>query len=405
VNAPDFPQVAVLIVCFNGRDYIRECLSSVLASDDGPIGRHVVVVDNASTDGSDELIAAEFPQVNLVRSDVNGGFAGGNNLGWQFIRSNLPRVRFIALLNQDTIAVTGWLRALGDYLDGHPIAGAVQSKVLLHPETHLLNTAGNASHFLGFGFTTGYRQPDDGRFDRVRSIDFASGAAMMVRVDAISPVRDVAPFPSSGTPGEGQGGGWEPQRVVNHSDANPHPSPPPEYRRREIHGDSLFDETMFAYLEDAELSWRLRQLGYDIVYVPTSVVQHKYRFAGDYRNYYLLERNRWLLLATYYRTGTFLLLLPALLAMEGGQVYFSWRHGVLREKLRAWRYFTDRRNLARLIARRNAAQRRRVIGDRAFTAHFIAEIEFTELKSRVLRWVANPVLKCYWRAMKALVAW
>lgn len=352
---PRLVSAAVLIVCHNGREFLQDCLNSVLASDDGEIRRHVVVVDNASTDGSAQILRG-FRQVQVVRSATNLGFAGGNNLGWAFIRRIFPETDYVALLNQDTVVRSGWLGALVRQMEGHPIIGCAQAKVMLHPRTEAFNTAGNESHYLGFGFTSGYGETDSGQFNRVAPLGFCSGAGMIVRADPLSRA-------------------------------------------------GLFDETFFAYLEDADLSWKLRQLGYDAVFVPEAVVYHKYTFKRDYGNYFFLERNRWLLLATYYKTATIFLLLPPLLAMEIGQLYFAWRHGVLREKLRAYQYFLDRTNLRRLIQHRTLAQRRRRISDREFTERFTSAANFPELKSRVLKYVGNPLMSAYWRLARRAMKW
>jgi len=349
-------EAAVVIVCHNGHAWLHDCLSSVLASDDSPILRHVIVVDNASTDQSVETISRDFPQVELVRSPVNLGFAGGNNLGWAHISQRYPNTQYLALLNQDTIVQTGWLAKLVMFMDSRPMVGCAQAKLMLHPQTDRINSAGNVSHFLGFGFTTACGEPDAGQFDRPRLLGFASGAAMLVRTDAV--------------------------------------------RRA-----GLFESDFFAYLEDADLCWKLRQLGYETAYVPTSVVFHKYHFKQDYRNYFLLERNRWWLLGTYYKTPTLLLLLPALAAMEVGQVYFAIRQGVLAQKIRACLFFCQRDNLRRLCESRAVAQRRRLVSDRQFIKPFTATVEISQLVSPLLSRVANPILAAYWFVVRRLIFW
>jgi GT2 family glycosyltransferase len=349
-------QIAVLIVCHNGRAYLRECVESVLASDDGPIDRRIVVVDNASTDGSAALLRGVFRQVDLLLSFENLGFCGGNNLGWAYIRRIWPNVDYVALLNQDTIVTSGWLRELASFLETHPLAASAPPKILLHPQTDKLNTAGNVSHFLGFGFTTGWNQTDAGQFDEIRPIGFASGAAMLLRA---APLREVG----------------------------------------------LLDDTYFAYLEDADLSWKLRQLGYQAWYIPKSVIYHKYQFKSDFSHYFLLERNRWLLILTYYKTPTLLLLLPALIAMEIGQLYFSWQHHVLPEKLRAWKFLLSPTNIGHLMNQRRATQRRRRITDRRFIESLTTELDFPELRSRILKWIGAPLLAAYWQAVSRLIFW
>lgn len=349
-------EVAVLIVCHNGRAYLDDCLNSVLTSGDRNITRHIVVVDNASTDGSAGYVAEHFPQINWVASKINLGFAGGNNLGWKHILKTYPRAKYVALLNQDTIVRDGWLEPLVDYLEEHAAAGCVQAKLMLYPRTSVINTVGNRSHFLGFGVTRGYGETDRGQYDQAVSIDFASGAAAMVRKSAVEP-------------------------------------------------EELFDDLLFLYLEDVELSWKLRQIGFDSVLVPRSVVYHKYQFQKDFKFYYFLERNRLWLLAVYYKTATLVLLLPAMLMMEMGQLYFAMRNGVLDQKVRSYSFFLQQKNLRRLLARRQMAQRRRIIGDREFMARFAGDVQSPELASPLLRYIANPFFSFYWKIARRLIFW
>jgi len=353
---PETPQVAVLVVCFNGRRVLGDCLRSVLDSEDPGLARRVIVIDNASTDGSAEFVRCNFPDTDLLQLPANRGYGGGANAGWDHVCRAYPRTQYLALLNQDTIVKSGWLAALVAHVQQHRAVAAAQPKLLLWTQKDRFNSAGNQSYFLGFGLVSAYGRIDDGSLDQPHPIDFPSGAALVVRTDAIGP-------------------------------------------------DELFDELFFLYLEDADLGWRLRQLGHRIDYVPAAVVWHQYAFQRDYQFYYFLERNRWYLLATYYKIGTLLLILPALLMMEAGQLYFAWRNKILRQKLRAWAFFLSGKNLARLRRRRRDAQRRRRIGDRAFTRDFLGRIEFPEIHSPLLVRVGNPLLAAYWRIVRPLIFW
>ena len=349
-------RVVLLIACYNGRECLGDCLRSLLDSRDPDIHASIILIDNASTDSSADFVQSQFPQVNLLRLKENRGFAGGINAGWEYARRKFPNLQFVAAINQDIIAQSGWLAAMVSHLLHYPSTAAVQPKVLLWPQRDRFNTAGNRSHFLGFGLVTAYGQLDAGSFNQSREIDFPSGAAVLIRAQALA-------------------------------------------------GREIFDDLFFLYLEDAELGWKLRQLGHRIDYVPDAIVWHQYGFHDDYRYYFYLERNRWYLLATYYKTPTLLLLSPAILAMELGQLYFAWRNGVLGQKLAACAFFASPPNLARLLCRRRQAQRRRHIGDRRFLRPFVGEIDLPELRSQTLRRIGNPILRTYWRLARPLIFW
>jgi hypothetical protein len=349
-------RVAILIACYNGRGCLGDCLRSLLDSRDPDIEASIILIDNASTDSSADFVERQFPQVELIRLKDNRGFAGGINAGWEYARRKFPNLQYVAAINQDIIAQSGWLATLVRHLRDHPSTAAVQPKVLLWPQKDRFNTAGNRSHFLGFGLVTAYGQLDAGSFNQAREIDFPSGAAVVIRAQVLG-------------------------------------------------GREIFDDLFFLYLEDAELGWKLRQLGYRIDYVPDAVVWHQYSFHHDYRFYFYLERNRWYLLATYYKTPTLLLLLPAILAMEMGQLYFAWRNRVLGQKLAACAFFASPPNLCRLLLRRRQAQRRRRIGDRQFLLRFVGEIDLPELRSQTLRTIGNPILRTYWRLARPLIFW
>jgi hypothetical protein len=349
-------EVVLLIAGYNGSRCLGECLRSVLDSDEPGIELRIIVVDNASTDGTADLVAGQFPQVDLIRLNANLGFTGGINAGWRYARGKFPDAQYVGILNQDILTRSGWLTALITHLQRHPRAAAVQPKVLLWPEIDLYNTAGNQSHYLGFGLVTGYGQHHLDCFGAPRGIDFPSGAATLIRRDVL--------------------GNYD-----------------------------LLEDIFFLYLEDAELGWKLRQLGFRIDYVPSSAVWHKYSFHRDYRFYFYLERNRWYLLAMYYKTPTLLLLLPALLMMEIGQFYFAWRNHVLDKKIKACTFFLSASNQFELRKRRKVAQARRRISDRKFLRHVVAEIDLPELRSRLLRNVGNPMLRAYWMLVRPLIFW
>lgn len=349
-------ELAVLIVCYNGQSFLPDCISTLLASLDAPPLDQIVVVDNASSDGSAAWLGEHHPQITLIRSASNLGFAGGNNLGFDQIRTRFPQVKYVALLNQDTCVAPGWLAGMARVLDQTPDAAAVQAKLMLYPEITRFNSAGNWSHFLGFGFVSAFDEIDNGQFDRIRDIDFPSGAAMMVRV-------------------------------------------------ADIGQEDLFDPAFGSYLEDAELGWRLHLRGRRILLAPASVVYHKYRFAQNPGFYENLERNRWFLLLACYRRRTLLVLLPAILLMEAGLLLFFASKGMLAAKLRAMASIFDPAWRGSVRARRRAIQASRTISDRQLTASFGTRIDFPHVRNVLLDWVGNPLLGLYWRVARGIIRW
>jgi GT2 family glycosyltransferase len=116
--------ISVVIVSWNGCEYLRNCLASIRETG-GSVVREVIVVDNASSDGSPDMVAIEFPEVTLVRSVENLGFARANNLGMRRSTGSL-----MALVNSDVIVHPNCFQRLAAFLDNHPEVGLAGPKVL-----------------------------------------------------------------------------------------------------------------------------------------------------------------------------------------------------------------------------------------------------------------------------------
>jgi GT2 family glycosyltransferase len=123
------PRIRAVVVNYNGGSLVERCVRSLLASEWPADRLEVVVVDNASSDGSPDRLATAFPSVRLIRSPHNLGFAAGNNAAL----SDLDGVDYIALVNPDATVEPGWLTPLVEALAADPRAGAANPKVLLDP--------------------------------------------------------------------------------------------------------------------------------------------------------------------------------------------------------------------------------------------------------------------------------
>ncbi|MEO5924092.1 MAG: glycosyltransferase family 2 protein [Bryobacteraceae bacterium] len=240
------PAVRVVVVNWNRRELLRSCLKS-LASQTHP-SYEVFVVDNASTDGSAELveeIRVNFPvPLSLIRSQVNLGFCAGNNLGFAGARAER-----IALLNNDAEAEPGWLSALDQAMLKSDDIGMTASKILVWEDPRRIDKVGHLIYPDGQNRGRGAGQLDTGQFDREEEVLWPDGCAAM-------------------------------------------------YRRAMLDEIGGFDEDFFAYADDAELGLRARWAGWKCLYTPNAVVRH-HRGAtlglGSGRRLTLIERNRVLL--------------------------------------------------------------------------------------------------------------
>lgn len=250
------PTVAVVIVTFNHRDYIEACIRSVEENDPAQI----VVVDTGSSDGTMELVRELFPEVTLIEPGKNIGYGAANNVGVSASKSD-----YVVVLNPDTVMEAGCLIRLTQSLQEQERSIAVP-KILTY-DGQSINTVGNQEHFTGLAFTSGYgASPSE--YDRRMALSGVSGAC----------------FATSRELYERLGG---------------------------------FDESIFLYMEDVELSWRAHAEGIEICYQPSAVIRHDYpglRLGAE--KLYYLEFGRYYVLQKYYSITSRLVFLPSLVLTE-----------------------------------------------------------------------------------------
>jgi GT2 family glycosyltransferase len=217
------PPVTAVVVTWNGAHLLRPCLDSLRAQ---TLPHDVLVVDNASTDDTAELLATEYPEARVIRMGSNAGFAGGAQAGLDAVVT-----KYAAFLNNDAVADPAWLEALISALDADPSLAAVTSRMLLAGDGRV-NNAGGALTRWGVGYDRGYGRADGPPYDQ--SVDVAAfcGGAAALRVD----------------------------------DA------------RRVGG---FEVTFFLYYEDTDLSWRLGAAGRRIRYVADAIVHHQHSATAD----------------------------------------------------------------------------------------------------------------------------
>ncbi|MDR0511193.1 MAG: glycosyltransferase family 2 protein [Rikenellaceae bacterium] len=217
--------IAVVILNWNGERHLARFLPSVTRHT--PPGVRIVVADNGSEDGSLELLARDYPQVEVIRFDRNHGFTVGYNLALALIEADC-----YVLLNSDVEVTPGWIEPLKAMLDSDPKVAAVSPKLLSWTERASFEYAGASGGFidmLGYPFCRGRilstTECDRGQYDDPRPVFWASGAAMMLRGEL-------------------------------------------------FHRLGGFDGKFFAHMEEIDLCWRLQLAGYRIMVEPRSTVYH-----------------------------------------------------------------------------------------------------------------------------------
>lgn len=355
-------QVVISILAYRAEQFLPQLLDSLLKINYAPEAVQIYFLDNATPDNSVKIIRDFLPQfrtrgimVELHTNPTNEGFAGGHNHALRYaIQNNIP---YVYLLNSDAIVDPNFLAEAVAVAEANKNTAIVQSLILLHPDTTKINTIGNALHYLGFGYAMGEREPINElpKYEHfLEHSGYASGAGVLIRT---------AVLPTIG----------------------------------------IFDDYMFLYHEDLDLSYRARLAGYDIALAPHSVMYHHYDFTRSITKFYYMERNRFYVLLSVYRLWTIFLILPALIVTEIGLFCFAITTGWWREKLRAYVHMLKPKTWLHIIERRLEINQMRQRSDREMAAFFTPVIESSELKNPTLLPILNKALTIYWQIVKKLI--
>ena len=186
-------RATVLILVWNGRRFLEACLDAVLAQDYANFS--VIVVDNGSTDGSPELVAAKFPEVRQIGNDRNLGFAAGNNMGLQAVADSPQETAsdFVVLLNQDTVVHPGWLASLARTFSAANV-GIVGCKLLYpdgtiqHAGGYLYGPRGETDHIDRHAESTRTSTPLARSSDELTDVPFVTGAALAISRETLKEI-------------------------------------------------------------------------------------------------------------------------------------------------------------------------------------------------------------------------
>ncbi|MBA3706066.1 MAG: glycosyltransferase family 2 protein [Bacteroidetes bacterium] len=218
-------KVAVVILNWNGKKFLEIFLPSVIAYNSSYA--EIIIADNASTDDSVSFLRTKFPHIRIIQNNVNSGFAKGYNDALKEVKAD-----YYVLLNSDVEVTPLWMDGIIKLMDSDKSIAACQPKIKAYDNKNYFEYAGAAGGFIdkyGYPFCRGRIleriEEDRGQYDDLREVFWATGACLFVRA---------------------------------------------EY----YHHIQGFDEDFFAHMEEIDLCWRLKNIGYKVMYCPDSNVYH-----------------------------------------------------------------------------------------------------------------------------------
>lgn len=264
---------SVVIPNWNGKRFLAACLNSLRYQTVDDI--EVILVDNASADGSQDYIRAEYPEVRLIELEANRGFTGACNIGMDAATG-----AYIALLNNDTEVERNWAAQVAKAFAEHPQAGIVASKMLLFDQRDRFHTAGDFVATDGRAGNRGAWERDRGQYDKGEYVFSACGGSAV-------------------------------------------------YRRSMLSDIGTLDDDFFFLLEDVDLAWRAQLAGYKVWYEPSAVVYHYLSATGGgvTASYHDGRNGIWLIVKNT----------PAGLARKYARQIMARQFVLLRDSLKSWR--------------------------------------------------------------------
>jgi GT2 family glycosyltransferase len=334
--------VTAVVLAYGAEEWLEESVGEVLAS--RGIEVDVVVVDNGCTSDAVDRVKG-LSGVRVITPDTNTGYSGGCDRGAAEATGT-----YLAFVNSDAVVMPDALRRMVA-VASEPQVGFAMGSIRIADTPELINSSGNPVHFTGLTWTGGHGEPAS-RYATRRSVIGGSGCCFVIRRRL-----------------------WE-----------------------EVGG---FADEFFAYGEDCDLSLRLWQRGLSVEYVPDAVVLHHYEFSRNKNKFYLVERNRAILVLTLFQRRTLLLVAPALVLTEVLMLAAGIAGGWGGAKLRGWQWLWQNRRW--LAARRAKIQSERVVPDAVIAARMTARFDPAMISLPPGIGLYNATMRGYWWMARKLL--
>jgi len=311
------PLVSVIVLNYNAGELLLNCIESIKKS--AYKNLEIIVVDNISTDKSQEICKEKYPDIKLIQNDENFGYCEGNNIGIRKAKGD-----FIMILNPDTIVEPNCIREL---IFAHEKLGEglYQPKILSLNEKQVLQSTGNMLHIFGFGFAKDKGRKDEEIGEEIKKIGYASGTCLFTSKSVLEKV-------------------------------------------------GLLDSFLFLYHDDLDLGWRASQIGINSYYVPKSKIYHveSYSLKWSAKKFYWLERNRKYCLLTHYSKDTYAKIHSSLCLVDFFVWFFYISKGFLGAKIKA--ELDIRKNREFIETKYQELEKKKIIPDEKLIQEFPDEI-------------------------------
>ena len=311
------PLVSVIVLNYNAGELLLNCIESIKKS--AYKNLEIIVVDNISTDKSQETCKEKYPDIKLIQNNENFGYCEGNNIGIRKARGD-----FIMILNPDTIVEPNCIKEL---IFAHEKLGEglYQPKILSLNEKQVLQSTGNMLHIFGFGFAKDKGRKDGEGDEEIKKIGYASGTCLFTSRNVLDKV-------------------------------------------------GLLDSFLFLYHDDLDLGWRASQIGINSYYVPKSKIYHveSYSLKWSAKKFYWLERNRKYCLLTHYSKDTYAKIYSSLCLVDFFVWFFYISKGFLGAKIKA--ELDIRKNREFIETKYQELEKKKIIPDEKLIQEFPDEI-------------------------------